>query len=136
MAKKNKKMFFIGVLFLILIFVIALNIFLYFRKSKIQNLGIIEIEGFGNISIQKEENVTFRPTEIIVNCSKDEDCDWIITNCCKEEAGAQWQCLNKNSYIDCQSKLVLCPNVSVPKPKASCKCLNNTCIGIAFVIGE
>jgi hypothetical protein len=112
MVKKNKKMFFIGALF-----VIALNIFLYFRKSKIQNLGIIEIEGFGNISIQKEENVTFRPTEIIVNCSKDEDCDWIITNCCKEEAGAQWQCLNKNSYIDCQSKLVLCPNVTKTESK-------------------
>jgi len=85
---------------------------------------------------QKKKTLTFRPTEILVNCSKDEDCDWIITNCCKEDAGAQWQCLNKNSYIDCQSKLVLCPNVSVPKPKEECKCINNTCESSIFIVSR
>jgi len=135
MAEKKKKLF-IGILFLILIFVVALNIFLYFKASKLQSIGIVEIEGFGSINISKEENITFRPTEILVNCSKDEDCDWIITNCCKEDAGAQWQCLNKNSYIDCQSKLVLCPNVSVPKPKEECKCINNTCEGSIFIVSR
>jgi hypothetical protein len=133
---KNRKLFFIGILFLILIFVVALNIFLYFKASKLQSIEIVEIEGFGSINISKEENITFRPTEMIANCSKDEDCDWIITNCCKEDAGAQWQCLNKNSYIDCQSKLVLCPNVSVPKPKEECKCINNTCEGLIFIVSR
>jgi hypothetical protein len=125
--EKNKKLPSVKVLFLILSFVIILNIFLYFRKPKIQNLGIVEIGSFENINLSKEENATFRPTEIIFNCSKDKDCDWLITNCCKEDAGAEWQCLNKNSYIDCKSKLVLCPNISIPKPKVECKCINGTC---------
>jgi hypothetical protein len=136
MAKKDKKLSFIGILFLILIFVIALNVFLYFKASKLQSIGIVEIEGFGSINISKEENIAFRPTEMIANCSKDEDCDWIITNCCREDTGAQWRCLNKNSYIDCQSKLVLCPNVSVPKPKEECKCINNTCEGLIFIVSR
>jgi hypothetical protein len=133
---EKKKVFLFVILLLILTFVIVLNVFLYFRVGKIQNVGIVEIGGFGNISISKKENVSFRPTEILVNCSKDEDCDWIITNCCNEESGAQWQCLNKNSYIDCQSKLVLCPNVSIPKPKEGCRCVNYTCQGLVFIIGK
>lgn len=136
MAKKDKKISFIGILFLILIFVILLNIFLYIKVSKNQIIEIVEVKGFGNINISKEENTTIRPTEILTNCIKDEDCDWIITNCCKEDAGAQWQCLNKNSYIDCQSKFVLCPNVSVPKPKEECKCINNTCKGPIFIVSR
>ncbi|MDT7858923.1 MAG: hypothetical protein RQ930_02675 [Candidatus Aenigmarchaeota archaeon] len=135
MAKKKKSPF-IGILFLILIFVILLNILLYTKASKNQIIEIVEVKGFGNIKIYKEENTTIRPTEILTNCTKDEDCDWIITNCCKEDAGAQWQCLNKNSYIDCQSKFVLCPNVSVPKPKEKCKCINNTCEGLIFIVSR
>jgi len=97
---------------------------------------MVEIKGFGNSNISKQENVTLRPTEILTNCTIDEDCDWIITNCCREDAGASWECINKNSYIDCQSKLVLCPNISVLKPKTDCKCINNTCSGIVFVTSE
>jgi hypothetical protein len=133
---KKKESPFIGILFLVLIFVILLNIFLYIKASKNQIIEIVEVKGFGNINISKEENKTIRPTEILINCTKDEDCDWIITNCCKEDAGAQWQCLNKNSYIDCQRKLVLCPNVSVPKPKEECKCINNTCEGLIFIVSR
>jgi len=134
--ENKKKSPFIGILFLILIFVILLNIFLYIKASKNQIIEIVEVKGFGNINISKEENTTIRPTEILTNCTKDEDCDWIITNCCKEDAGALWECINKNSYIDCQSKLVLCPNVSVPKPKEECKCINNTCEGLIFIVSR
>jgi hypothetical protein len=134
--EQKKKLFFLYLLFLVLIFVIIINLFLYFKLSKVKNLEIVEIKGFGNINILKKENATFRQTEIILNCTKDEDCNWIITNCCNEESGAQWQCLNKNSYIDCQSKLVLCPNVSIPKPKEGCRCVNYTCQGLVFIIGK
>jgi len=136
MEKKDRKLSFIGILFLILISVITLNVFLYFKASKLQSIGIVEIKGFGRINISKEENITLRPTDILTNCTKDDDCDWIITNCCREDAGAQWQCLNKNSHIDCQNKLVLCPNVSVPKPKEECKCINNTCEGLIFIVSR
>ena len=131
---KRRKFLSVGILFAVLVFVIVLNILLYFRASKIKNIAVIEIEGFGTINVSKEEKTNFRSTEIILNCSKDEDCDWIITNCCKEEMGAEWQCLNKNSYIDCQSKLVLCPNISKPKPSEECKCINNACEGLIFFI--
>ena len=139
--RRKKKFLLPYILFAVLIFVIAVNLFLYFKPPKIQNQNIlnVEISGFEIINVSnvsKEENNTFRPTEIIVNCSKDEDCDWIIVNCCREDLGAQWQCLNKNSYIDCQSKLVLCPNISVPKPKEECKCIDNICTGQIFIVAE
>jgi hypothetical protein len=136
MVKKDKKLLTFVILFLLLVFVIALNLYLYNRAITFQNLGVVEIKGFGTINISKEQNVTFTPTEILRNCTSDEDCAWMITNCCKEEMGAEWQCLNKNSYIDCKSKLVLCPNISVPKPKADCKCINNTCSGFVFIVTQ
>jgi hypothetical protein len=132
----KKKSPFIGILFLILICVILLNVYLYIKVPKNQIIEIVEVKGFENINISKEENTTIRPTEILTNCTKDEDCDWIITNCCKEDFGALWECVNKNSYIDCKSKLVLCPNVSVPKPKEECKCINNTCEGLTFIVSK
>jgi len=136
MIKKDKKLLTFVILFLVLVFVIALNLYLYNRAITFQNLGIVEIKGFGTINISNKENVTFRPTEILSNCTSDEDCVWMIANCCKEETGAEWLCLNKNSYIDCKGKLVLCPNISVPKPEADCKCINNTCSGVMFIVTQ
>ena len=135
-VKRRKEFFTFLILFLVLVFAISLNFYLYNRAITTQNVEIVEIKGFGAINISKEENITFRPTETLINCSSDEDCIWMITNCCKEEMGAEWQCLNKNSYIDCESKLVLCPNISVPKPEADCKCINNTCSGFIFIVTQ
>jgi len=72
-------------------------------------------------------NESYRPTEIIENCTEDSDCEWLSTNCCPENAGAYWQCINRKSYIDCKSKLILCPQVISPKPSAACKCIGGIC---------
>lgn len=111
------------ILFVLMLLVIFLNIYLY-SSSKKENF--VYISNLGSINITRE-NSTFGESIILRNCSKDEDCSWMITNCCSENSGAKWECLNKNSHIDCQSKLVLCANFSSPMPKVDCKCINNFC---------
>lgn len=60
-------------------------------------------------------------------CEKDEDCNWVSTNCCPENAGANWECTNKSQAdLDCPDDPI-CPQVISPKPDASCSCTNGEC---------
>ena len=110
------------ILFVLMLFVIFLNFYLYFSRRE----SFVYISNIGSINITKE-NASFKESIILRNCTKDEDCSWIIINCCPENLGAKWECLNKESYIDCKSKLVLCANFSSPKPEENCKCIEGKC---------
>ncbi len=68
------------------------------------------------------ENLTNR-------CFTDLDCTWKITNCCTENAGGSWDCINKRTYtlIDCEKFLILCPQVISPKPGFDCFCNKGSC---------
>lgn len=63
-------------------------------------------------------------------CFFDLDCSWVITNCCPEEYGARWECVNIKSYepIECFER-VLCYPIPSPKPSSSCICQEGSCVG-------
>jgi hypothetical protein len=63
------------------------------------------------------------------NCTKNSDCDWVITNCCRETAGGLWDCVNMKTYKapECQQN-VICPQVFSPKPTADCICKEGSCV--------
>ncbi|MFP4116362.1 MAG: hypothetical protein ACLFTQ_04170 [Candidatus Aenigmatarchaeota archaeon] len=68
----------------------------------------------------QEEGVT-------TTCSSDEECAWVSTNCCPENAGANWECVNEDeTVIDCPENPV-CPQVISSKPEAECGCAEGTC---------
>ena len=62
-------------------------------------------------------------------CLTSLDCEWKITNCCTEQAGAKWECVNKKTFVgpECP-KFVICPQFLSPKPNLSCRCENNKCV--------
>ena len=62
-------------------------------------------------------------------CFFDFECDWKITNCCPEEAGAKWECVNLKSFEKpkCEG-LILCPQIISPRPEKNCVCLNGKCV--------
>ncbi|MBS3055368.1 MAG: hypothetical protein J4452_02675 [Candidatus Aenigmarchaeota archaeon] len=62
------------------------------------------------------------------SCSSDGECDWGITNCCPENAGAKWNCLNADNRQarTCPSS-VICPQVISPKPNKTCVCIKGMC---------
>lgn len=67
---------------------------------------------------------------IVKSCSSDTDCEWTITNCCPESAGAHWECINpKLSKIECLPKGNICLQVLSPRPERECLCKNGTCNG-------
>jgi len=50
-------------------------------------------------------------------------CEWTITNCCTENAGAYWECVNMRTYtpkINCSAVFTVCPQVISPKPNLQC----------------
>ncbi|MEM5801810.1 MAG: hypothetical protein QXQ18_00235 [Candidatus Aenigmatarchaeota archaeon] len=50
-------------------------------------------------------------------------CEWVITNCCPETAGAYWECVDLRNYsqkMDCDKVFVVCPQVLSPKPNMQC----------------
>jgi hypothetical protein len=67
-------------------------------------------------------------TGIVKTCSSDADCSWVSTNCCPENAGAHWECINaKLSKLDCTPKGNVCLQVISPKPGKACVCENGIC---------
>ncbi len=69
-----------------------------------------------------------KPTVIETKCSKSSDCDWKPTNCCDENAGAFWECVNVKTFsLQCPS-LVLCPQIISPKPTIDCSCEEGSCV--------
>lgn len=67
--------------------------------------------------------------QIKEKCFFDLDCSWVITNCCTEEFGAKWECVNIKSYkpIKCPER-VLCYPVPSPRPTQACICQEGGCI--------
>ena len=58
-------------------------------------------------------------------------CSWVITNCCPEHAGANWECVDLRYYKapECKENLILCPQVLSPKPEQECKAVPfNGCV--------
>jgi hypothetical protein len=58
-------------------------------------------------------------------------CEWIITNCCPENGGAYWECVNVKTYkqkLNCEEVQVICPQIPSPKPNLSCVLENNACV--------
>lgn len=67
-------------------------------------------------------------SNIVKTCSSDADCSWVSTNCCPENAGAHWECINaKLSKLDCVPKGKVCPQVISPMPEIACVCENGFC---------
>ncbi len=61
-------------------------------------------------------------------CVANKDCDWRSTNCCDENAGASWECVNlRNFSMDCSS-MILCPQFISPKPQINCSCEQGNCV--------
>ncbi len=101
-----------------------------------------EREGDGQECDQYEKECTFTINEdsmlaahfieeeeggVVTSCSEDDECRWVSTNCCSENAGAQWECVNEGeTEINCPDNPV-CPQVISPKPETSCECINGEC---------
>jgi len=55
-------------------------------------------------------------------------CEWKITNCCPENAGAEWSCVKLKDFREPSCiGLILCPQVIVLKPSLSCVNVNGVC---------
>jgi len=75
------------------------------------------------VFVKKDFNLT-----IITSCQEDADCKLVSVNCCPEEAGALWKCINvKESIIDCPL-YVVCPQILSEKPAGKCVCENGECV--------
>jgi hypothetical protein len=58
-------------------------------------------------------------------------CEWIITNCCPENAGAYWECVNVKTYkpkLNCNEVQVICPQIPSPKPNLNCVWEKDKCV--------
>jgi len=57
------------------------------------------------------------------------DCQWKITNCCPETAGAEWKCVNVKSFNETKCPgFVICPQYLSPRPDLSCACEDGKCV--------
>lgn len=68
---------------------------------------------------------------IFKNFQVSHECDWVITNCCPENAGARWECVNVKSYkpkLNCSEVQVICPQILSPKPNLKCVWENGKCV--------
>ncbi len=120
-------------LLIVIISIVAINVIRFYSMTELsdqsinENNTIVIIGNGSTLPVIDTTSPTYKPTNKIETCSLDSDCSWIITNCCKESGGAFWECFNKDSYIDCESKETLCPQFLSPKPSNECSCQNLKC---------
>jgi len=57
-------------------------------------------------------------------------CEWVSVNCCPENAGAKWECVNIKEFVEpnCSEYYVLCPQVISPQPNKKCIFENGRCV--------
>ncbi|MFH7880625.1 MAG: hypothetical protein QXI09_01295 [Candidatus Aenigmatarchaeota archaeon] len=123
--RKNKKVLY----FLILVFFVLFFIALYLFKISIEREEkYVLISPFGGINLTLEKERLGTTIKIDYSCNRDEDCFIASINCCPEDAGAQWECIGKNSIIICDVEGILCMKIKSPKPNFYCKCVNGFCI--------
>ena len=60
-------------------------------------------------------------------CNNNSDCAWVITNCCTENAGGNWECINQMTFTAGCPETVLCPQYISHKPSSSCSCNQGSC---------
>ena len=61
-------------------------------------------------------------------CYFDFECQWKIVNCCPEQAGAEWKCVNIKNFTEPKCPdFIFCPQVYSPKPEIKCSCINGVC---------
>jgi len=64
---------------------------------------------------------------IVNKCTQGDECAWVSTNCCPQNMGANWECVNEEeTRMECPEDIV-CPQVISPKPEANCVCNEGTC---------
>ena len=117
----NKKL--IIALTIVMFAIWAVNIYFYFKPK--------DVEVYMPVATTTTSTTTTIPEQVVINisteCISDSECSWQSTNCCPEEAGANWECINYgNSIIKCTEN-ILCPQFVSPKPEASCVCLDGEC---------
>ncbi len=100
---------------------------LWEREGSARNCEREERECTFQIEEDSMLSAHFTENGLVTECSADSECGWVSTNCCSENAGADWSCANKEeTNIDCPSNPV-CPQVISPKPTSSCVCTNGEC---------
>jgi hypothetical protein len=75
----------------------------------------------------EDEDEDDEDKKVVEDCERDSECGWVSTNCCPENAGANWECVNKEETdLECDEDVV-CPQVVSPKPTTSCQCDDGEC---------
>jgi len=111
----------------LLLAIVAVNVYFYFNYRG----GRIEvILGPGNIMPSETTTTTEKvPARFIEKrCDASSDCSWQSTNCCSENAGAKWECINGKTFQPGCPKNILCPQYLSPKPTSLCACEQGTCV--------
>lgn len=92
------------------------------RSDPASNVNVSLIVGDSNLPNVNGTSTHHSQTNKIYSCSSDSDCSLVATNCYSSNAGSNWECLNKNSYVDCGGGQVLSPQTN-----ANCVCQNSVC---------
>jgi hypothetical protein len=95
------------------------------KKTKLKKLNALLIA----ISVIFTISLLMFGKQLKERCFFGADCSWVITNCCPEELGAKWECVNIKSYhaIECPER-ILCYPIPSPKPLFSCVCQQGSCV--------
>lgn len=128
-----------AVLLVVVIIIIALDIYIVFVKNNIpitQN-NFTQTTTITPLSIYTTTTtfITSPTISLSKNCSSNLDCSWTITNCCTENTGGSWECINSNtSTIICPS-IISCPSIPC-NPDGSCNFSSWVCSNNQFCVSK
>lgn len=115
---------------LVALAVIAISIWVanfYFLNLSKKSVVVIDGDTMQTSTTTTTTKVV-KPRFVSKDCSSSSDCSWQITNCCFENAGGYWECINYKTFEPGCPNNVLCPQVLSPKPTGDCTCEQGKCV--------
>ena len=107
----------------IILALIGINAYFFLKYP---NLSMMIGDG-NKLSGQTTTTSTVQQRIIETKCNNNSDCMWEITNCCSENAGGKWECINGKTFVAGCPENILCPQYVSPKPTNLCSCNQGSC---------
>jgi len=120
-----KKFHYIAIV--VIFMIIIANAYLYLEYSS-SNVDVIFDSGNKPPLETATTTENILPRFIETKCNATSDCSWQSTNCCGENAGAKWECINGKTFQPGCPRNILCPQVLSPKPNSTCICDQGGCV--------
>ena len=107
--------------------IVGVNVYFFLEAKSVTNY-FFTVDTGNRLSVPNTTTKAVEKRFVETSCKADSDCSWEITNCCAQEAGGKWDCINGKTFVPGCLDNILCPDIVSPEPTTKCGCVQGECV--------